>query len=363
MVDRMLQKVAAVIFLLSFGLSAQAQSWVQIESQPGTAQAIARAEAYAQVLPDVNAFRTGVRWHAIALGPYVSEGDARRRLLELRAARLVPSDSFVVDGSNFRERVFGTGLAAVQPATPAAPAPVLEPGEETPEQARRSERDLSREDRALLQTALKFDGFYGSVIDASFGPGTRRAMSEWQQANGYEPTGILTTLQRRELIDGYQSVISSLGMAPFIDGGAGIEIDLPLALVGFDRYEAPFAHFEPSTADGVKVVLISTEGDESTLAAFYDIMQTLEIVPMEGERNLGRESFTIDGQNDRIRSHTFVRRAGEAVKGFTLIWPAGDDKRFRLALDQMRASFRANEGVLPASAGSDVQAATCRTLT
>lgn len=350
----MLQKVAVVILTLVLTSAAHAQNWVQIEAQPGAARALERAEAYARILPDVNAFRTGTTWNAIAIGPFSSEDDARRRLLELRAQRLVPSDSFVSDGRTFRERIFGTSIAAVLP-TPTTPAPVLEPGEETPAQARRNERDLSREDRALLQTALRFEGFYSSVIDAAFGPGTRRAMSAWQESNGYEPTGILTTLQRRELIDGYQSVIASLGIAPVVDEAAGIEIDLPTALVTFDRYEAPFAHYEPATDDGVQVILISLSGNATTLAAYFDIMQMLEVVPTDGERNLGRESFTIEGQNGRIQSHTFARRAGDAVKGFTLVWPVGDDRRYRMALDAMKASFRTNEAILPDGLGSGVQ--------
>lgn len=352
MVDRMLQKLACVILTLVLSSAAQAQSWVQIEAQPGVASALERAEAYAQILPDVNAFGTGGTWNIIALGPFLTEDEARRRLLELRAQRLVPSDSFVSDGRNFRERIFGTGIAAVQPSDP---APVLEPGEETPAEARASERSLSRDERALIQTALRYEGFYNSVIDAAFGPGTRRAMSAWQESNGYEPTGILTTLQRRQLVDGYQSVIASLGLAPVSDEAAGIEIELPTALVKFDRYDAPFAHYEPSTDDGVKVILISRSGDATTLAAYFDIMQMLEIVPTEGERSLGRESFTIDGRNSTIRSHSFVRRAGDAIKGFTLVWPVGDEKRFQLALDAMKASFRTNEAVLPDGMGSGIQ--------
>ena len=80
---------------------------------------------------------------------------------------------------------------------------------------------MTREDRALLQTALQWEGFYNSTIDASFGPGTRRAMSAWQEANRFEPTGILTTLQRRLLIDGYLDVLRSLAMAPVVDANAG----------------------------------------------------------------------------------------------------------------------------------------------
>ena len=38
---------------------------------------------------------------------------------------------------------------------------------------------------------------------------------------------------------------------------------------------------------GVRVLLISQSGDQGTLFGLYDIMQTLEIVPMEGPRDRG----------------------------------------------------------------------------
>lgn len=355
---RMMRTAAAVLVFLFSATQVLAQSWVQIEAQPNAPRALERAQALSSTLSDINVFRTGTRWHAVVLGPFANEADARRRLGELRAQRLVPSDSFVADGRGFREQIFGdsTSVAAVAaPEAPAVPAPVLEPGEETPEQARRSERNLSRDDRALLQTALKFDGFYTSVIDASFGPGTRRAMSAWQEANGFEPTGILTTRQRQSLIDGYNAVITSLGLTPIVDDLAGIEIDLPAALVNFDRYDAPFAHYEAKTDFDAKVILISLEGGLATLTALYDLMQTLEIVPAEGDRNLGRDSFTINAVNGRIQSHIYARRAGNAVKGYALVWPAGDDKRFRTALDAMQASFRTTDAVLPETASTGVQ--------
>lgn len=341
------------VFLGVWSGMATAQSWVQVEALPSEARALDRAQNYADRLPDVNAFKTGSQWHVIALGPY-DEAEARRQLLQLRAARQVPRDAFISDGRGFGAQIFGAGrtTATLQPVEPATP---LVPGEETPAEARQSERLLTREDRALLQTAMKLDGFYNSTIDASFGPGTRRAMSAWQEANGYEATGILTTLQRKELIDGYFKVVRSLNLSPVIDTRAGIEIEMPTALVSFDRYESPFAHYAPKTDENVRVLLISQTGDGATLAALYDIMQTLEIVPLEGSRALRRNSFTLEGANDSIVSHTFVKLAGETVKGFTLVWPAGDEKRFRLTLDAMQSSFTTNDTVLPDTAGGGTQ--------
>ena len=72
-------------------------------------------------------------------------------------------------------------------------------------------------------------------------------------------------------------------------------------------------------------------------------------------RALRRNSFTLEGANDEIISQTFVKRDGETLKGFSLIWPAGDEKRFRLALDAMQKSFLTTDAVLPETAGSTGQ--------
>lgn len=350
--QRLVFRAAVLLFALFWGGLAAAQNWVQIEAQPSEASALQRAQIYATRLPDVNAFRTPSNWHVIAIGPFATPEGANRRLLELRAARSVPSDSFVSDGATFRGRVFGTGVAAEQAA---APAPVLVPGEETTAQARASERGLTREERAQLQTALKFEGFYNSVIDASFGPGTRRAMASWQVANGFEETGILTTLQRQQLVEGYLEVQTSLGIAPYADDQAGIEVELPLSMVRFDRYEAPFVHFASADDPDRTLVLISQTGGEDTLTALFDIMQTLEIAPIGANAQQGRQSFTIEGQDSRVVSHIFARRAGDAVKGFALTWPVEDARRYRAVLSAMQASFRTTDSVLPDTAGGDTQ--------
>lgn len=344
----------AFVLALVWAHAASAQSWVQVEAQPNERGAIERASDYANIIDGVSSYRLRSGWYAIVVGPFATEDAARGELLALRGRRIIPNDSFVADGRNFREQVFGSDTIA-RPSEPAEPLPPLQAGEETPEEARRSERLLSREERAQIQTALKWEGFYNSVIDASFGGGTRRAMAAWQEDRRYEPTGILTTLQRRELVDGYQSVLNSLDMRPVIDTNAGIEVDMPAGLVTFDRYETPFVHYKPTTDDGVKAFLISQSGDRNTLTALYDILQTLEVVPMDGPRTLRNEDFFIEGQNDETQSYTYARLTGGTVKGFSLVWPAGDAKRFVLARDAMLTSFSPREGVLPDTAGTGVQ--------
>ena len=56
----------------------------------------------------------------------------------------------------------------------------------------------------------------------------------------------------------------------------------------FDHYEPPFVHYGERGGSGVRVLLISQPGDQSTLFGLYDILQTLEIVPLDGERERGR---------------------------------------------------------------------------
>ena len=352
----LLKSCVVVLAVLWAGLaSAQGTAWVQVEARPSVAEAEARAQAYAARLPDVSGFRLASGWFAIALGPY-SEDEALARLSQLRISGAIPSDSFIADGGSFRGRFFGAETAALAPSEPTEPLPPLEPGEETVQEARAAEQSLTREERELIQIALRWEGVYNSGIDASFGPGTRRAMAAWQELKRYEPTGVLTTLQRRELIEGYRAVLAALDMRVVRDAQAGIEIAMPAGLVAFDRHEPPFAHYEPTTDDGVKVLLISQSGDRDTLSALYDIMQTLEIVPLNGSRSLRRSDFTLTGANDRIVSHTYATLDRDGIKGFTLIWPAGDEKRRRLALGQMEQTFIALPGaVLPDTMGGGAQ--------
>ncbi|PIE16128.1 MAG: peptidoglycan-binding protein [Rhodobacterales bacterium] len=356
--------------MANFAASVEAQqttqnSWIQIEAQPSLRQAKSRSQAYAGVFQNVNGFAIGSGWYAIVLGPFTEEG-ARLRRLQLRRENLIPRDSFVVDGKTFRQQFWPVGAntrlqppVAVTPpvadSNTAAPQPAALP-DETPKQARRSEQKLSREQRKLLQTALQWEGFYNAAIDGAFGRGTRRSMAAYQQHMGYEPTGILTSKQRDELVKSYTRVLSSIGMKTVLDEQAGIEIDMPTALVGFGRYEPPFVHYDSKTDSGVKVLLISQAGDQDSLFGLYDIMQTLEIVPMQGARERKKSSFELSGQNDKIHSYTYAALKGGMIKGFTLIWPQNDEKRRAHVVKAMKASFKAiGETALDDSLGAHHQ--------
>ncbi len=344
--------------------------WVQIEAQPNLAEATERARAFAVNLPDVNGFALGGGWYGIALGPY-ARADAEQVLRVYRAEGVIPSDSFLALPSAFRQQFWPIGanvldrgvvtapesVAPDSPA-PADPQPVAEappPADETPAQAQRSERALSRAEREALQVALQWAGTYSGAIDGAFGRGTRNAMAAWQEQKGFEITGILTTAQRAALIKDYNAVLDDLGLQVVRDETAGIEIALPTAVVAFEKYEYPFAHYSASGDIDATVLLISQSGDQTTMFGLYDIMQTLDIVPLDGPRERGNRSFTLKGEDATRVSETRVRLEGGEIKGFTLVWPAGDEARRTRLLAEMEKSLVRFEGTISPEAGAEEQ--------
>ena len=177
-------------------------------------------------------------------------------------------------------------------------------------------------------------------------------MAEWQRNNGFDATGVLTTRQREELLAQYNAVLDGLDLRRVRDDRAGIEIKLPMGAVAFDRLESPFVHYAASGDIDARVLLISQPGDRDTLFGLYDIMQTLEIVPPEGPRERGRNSFKLVGVGDDFISHTQASLRNGRIKGFTLVWPAGDDARRGRLLREMQTSFARVDGVLDPGAGT-----------
>ncbi|KMK66903.1 serine protease [Puniceibacterium sp. IMCC21224] len=361
---RLILTLLTAVFLMVRGAQAQDMAYVQIEAQPSLTSAEDRARDYASYLRDVNGFALGAGWYGIALGPYLRP-EAEARLRELRALGQIPRDSFIALPGDFQRQFWPVGVAllrAPDPSVPSqgvtpepAPAIIAEPApvDETPREAAASEARLLRNEREALQIALQWGGFYDSSIDGAFGRGTRNSMAAWQTANGYVVTGILTTKQRQELLRQYNAVLEGMNLQQVTEARAGIQIDLPLGVVAFEKYESPFVHFESTTDLGARVLLISQPGDQTTLFGLYEIMQTLEIVPLEGPRERRREGFTLTGSNSRIVSHTEARLRDGAIKGFTLIWPVGDEERRTRVLRAMQDSFTTSTVVLDPGSMSD----------
>ncbi|WGW03349.1 serine protease [Tropicibacter oceani] len=356
--------------------------FIQVEARTSLNGAQESIRAFSEELQNVNGFSLGGGWYGVALGPY-TRTEAQARMGELLRSGVIPSDSYIESAASYGQQFWPVGAQVNQPvaadpaqdtaavapepvvAEPAPepvqvaePAPVAEPEpepepEETPRQARASEAALTRAQRDELQIALKWAGYYNSTIDGAFGRGTRNAMAVWQNDNGHDATGILTTRQREQLLGQYYAVLEGLDIAEVADERSGIAMQMPMGVVEFDRYEAPFALFKSSTELGAQVLLISQPGDSQTMNGLYEIMQTLEIVPLEGERKRDRDGFLLTGANDRIVSHTEVSLRGGEIKGFTLIWPAGDEERRTRVLGLMQSSFERTDGVLDPATVTD----------
>jgi len=182
-------------------------------------------------------------------------------------------------------------------------------------------------------------------------------MAAWQADRGFDDTGVLTTRQRAQLLAEYQGELAALGMQTIRDEDAGIEIALPLAMVAFDRHEAPFSHFVAKDDSGVQVLLLSQPGNQATLFGLYEIMQTLEIVPLDGDRERRSNSFTLTGQNENLRSHTVAEFRNGQIKGYTLVWTPERDDQMARVLPMMQDSFTTFGGTLPESTGQASQVA------
>lgn len=362
------------IILLTFltvGSIAKAQelSWIQIEAHSSLLQAEERAQTYAQNFPNVAAFSLGSGWYAISLGPYADGDTSRGEMTALKRDRQVPSDAFVSDGRNYRQQIWPIGAQAidrepttalrstteatvVENTTPATPEPAaIQQPDETKAEALRSESLLDREERKAIQIALRWSGVYNGAIDGAFGRGTRGSMAQWQAANNHEETGVLTTAQRAELFAQYNAVLTEMQLENVVDSQTGIAIMVPSARVAFEGYHPPFAHYTAKEGR-YQLSTISQQGNSVTLGALYEVLQTLAIMPEEGPRKLGSESFEITGQNDDIITYATASLKNGEVKGFVLVWPTNEEEARTRLLDEINNSFEWLNGTLDPMAGN-----------
>lgn len=346
--------VVGLAMAFSPALAQEEQVWIQIEAQPSLEEASDRARAYAAVFPETHGFRLRSGWYAIALGPYPS-AEAAAQLAGLRRENLIPADSFIAEEGAFGDAFWPAGGVTPPLVAPEATAeaplveetlpeaePAPEPAplsDETPQEARASEALLLPEERQELQTALSWYGYYEGGIDGAFGRGTRASMEAWQTAMGQEPTGILTARQRATLVANYRADLAEFGFAEVVEAEAGIKVTLPLGLVEFDHYEPPFVHFRAKADWAPRIILISQPGDQAALYGLYDILQSLEIMPLSGERERQERSFTLTGTSATTASTAYAELNGGLIKGWIFVSTPGNADRDGRILDTLRASF------------------------
>lgn len=354
--------VTAAVFAAAVGMwagpggaqQAPGQVWIQIEARNSLSGAEERLRDWSGQLPGVTGFALASGWYAVALGPFAPD-EAASRLAELRAAGQIPRDSFIADGRVYRSQFWPAGAALVPPAPAVAEpqvrapataepvAPVVTPApapQETIADARRAEAALSQQERQDIQRALQWAGVYSAAVDGAFGPGTRMAISAWQSAQGAEPTGVLASAQRGALIGGWRADLAAMGLERVRDEESGIEIDLPLGLVAFDRYAPPFAQYQSKGDSGVQVWLISQPGDQEALYGLYDLLQSLALMPAEGPRGRRPRGFDITGRNADVETFAQAELGQGTIRGFLITARTADATRTARILSAMKSSFR-----------------------
>ena len=368
-----------VAMMLTWAQVALAQStvtrqvWIQLETRLHLEASLDRIEIYARDLENVNGFEIDGGWFGVAIGPYDPE-QADAALQKFRAEGLIPSTSFTTSGSSYGERFYPRPRTAqVATQTDARPKPAAQTEAPTADQepsavpdgaaevtrpeppislaeqlaqAKATERAMTEGEKKYLQRALAWAGFYESAIDGLYGPGTRAAMTRWQSANGYQETGVLTAEQRAEAIADYQFLLAGLGFEEVVDAQAGIALRLPSALLAPVSYKPPFATYAAKGTGLAQVILISQRGDKARLAALYEVMQTLSILPETGPRNLAKSSFTIEAYDDRLHTTGFATLQGGDIKGVIFVWPRGDAARRARVEEEIFTSFTSVAGAL-----------------
>lgn len=357
--------VAILLFVFSWApLYAQnaRNSWILVEAHDSADAALERILVYKTFFPEVSGYATPDGALGVWLGPFTElEGDFL--LGQFQQNGLIPETSELLSTVDLRAQFYpvvsqGSPAKQTLPDT-LVPVETIEPAEiidtETPQQARASERALSLDVKKQLQVALREQGFYSGAIDGIYGRGTRGSMSRWQEANGLEPTGVLTTVQREALLNQYYAVLSDLGMRFVEDQAAGIRIEMPTNVVAFEGYTPPFAHYPSKDGSVAEIHLISQPGDRASLYALFDVMETLSIVPLDGRRKKNRNNFILTGTNDRIISHTQAFLSGGQIKGYTIVWPADQPEQAAKLIERMAASFSVTPSVLPRGADTQIE--------
>ena len=369
----MIRIILTIYLFIGTVVSANEIRWIQLETLPSIVRAKEATSRLSTTLNEkVNIFFLDDGWYAVSLGPYDFE-KAFDVLNTKLSANLISSDSFVTDGKNYGKKVWTAGSFAMADleelssdnnanydqnydfdlnekllTTSESENLLFSSIEELDplEKAKFFDAQLSDFYKKAVQSALLAEGIYDSKIDGQYGPGTRKAISEWQINNNYEPTGFMTIPQQSELIKNYLKPLFDNGIRMEKNILAGIKIPLPTDFRNPTAITPPFITYEATPSSKIKVFLISQHGDDYDLKILFDAMQDLEIIPIDGKKLLLRNSFELSGKNDEFNSFFTAISLNNKIKGFGLIWPDEEDFIAKRLLIKMRLEFESIPGAL-----------------
>ena len=373
--------ISAIVIVLTIcaqGILAQTVptglSWVQIAAHPDKSQALERIGNYTKNFGNIVGYEIGGGWYGIALGPY-TRTFAENAVKEYTGAGLIPENSFVTNGTSYQVQYYP--LKNTEPMQAVAPktteldnlvttgpqivqvesnedAPitfvVAEVEPERPEEqfarAQSSERSMSRKQKQILQKALASSGHYTGKIDGLYGPGTRGAMTLWQTENGFVATGVLTAMQRESALNVYNAFLADMGFDTAFDLRSGISLEVPKNILASAQYDAPFIRFESKNLIDARLILISQTGGQARLIALFDVLQTLELFPTNGSKELRKSGFKFEGETDLYYISGFARLNAGEIKGAILVWPLERGTDHQRVKDEIFGSFKRIWGVL-----------------
>ena len=225
--------------MISTFASANDSRWVQVETLPSIIRAEESTKQFSQILSEkINIFSLDDGWYAVSLGPYNAE-QAFEVLNTKLGTRLISPDSFITDGANYGRKIWTTGSFAMEDLENLSNNESAEYDQnyefdlnssqlltseskdlvfsnleelESLERAKFFDSQLSDFYKKAVQAALVSEGFYDSLIDGQYGPGTRKAITEWQIDNNFEATGYMTIPQQSKLIKGYLEPLFESGL-------------------------------------------------------------------------------------------------------------------------------------------------------
>ncbi len=311
---RLFNLAAALAISLLFATGSLAQSgnhWIEIERFNDFNQAESSAQELQKRIAGITIAETQDGRYAVVTGGYTSSVANRFRSRLIDAGLISASSRVKGEGQFLRFDVRSQRQSSV-PHTPG---------------------NFDNSEKTALQSALQWYGFYTGPIDGLIGAGSRRAISEYQASQGFDPTGGLSRKQFNTLLAAYNSEIELVGLRRTELEEAGISVEIPTEMFRFARIEEPFIYFEPNPPyQRIQLVLISIPGNRKSLEAVYAYVQGLSFVSDDGTQSLTKQKFLINTGNEQLRTYADVRLLESRIKGFILLWhPDNEEIMLRIA--------------------------------
>lgn len=178
---------------------------------------------------------------------------------------------------------------------------------------------LTEEERSGVQYDLVLLGYFKFIIDRQFGENTYQAIVAFQEAQGTEPTGVLTPDERQALFDQSDLVFKRLGLADTTDNEGRSSLVVPAGLLSeVTPYNNGNTYATPDGGIALETLVTQqTEMGFSALFASYNATQD-GLVVTDASFNTSR--FVVSGTRNGREFYTLYENAGTESVGYSLSW-------------------------------------------